>query len=727
MIFEKIKTAYNAAKDFGFQWTFRRLYYEFQLRSGHHQRSMPKRAWKAAELQSWLKKEYNPNNIFAEWSKNCPPFLFSVNDKEQLGAAMKQLYRAHPDWLKGLDHLDINKPRYFTKLNYDVSFPDIWFTNPFLNPPVKCDPNKHWSAYPVYSKSYEDIKFIWEYGRFSIVFDLVRSYFLNGDESLAEQFWTLVESWIDNNPPNTGPHWKCGQETSLRLMAWYFGLYAFKDTPATTPERFAKFLGAVGAQANRISLDLNYSFLQHSNHAVSEGLGLYATALLFPQLEGAEKWKKRGKEILEDRVLFLIRPDGTYFQKSHNYLRFILHGYLFVLALAEKHQDEFSDRLKNRLSAALEYLKTVLDEQSGQTPNFGSNDGALVLPLNSCDLTDYRSVVAAFHYYLHREKLFDNGPWHEDLLWLFGHQTIDKQIVPESTMKAASSVKYDEYGIYVLRNAVSWAFMHAESYRDRPAHADALHLDLWWKGLNICVDPGTYLYYGHQPWYDTYRHTKAHNTVCIDNKDQMDRAYRFTWGNWHKCQLNQWKTDSDIQIMELEQHGYMRLDDPVMHRRAVVCLDQEYWLVIDDLIGQQDHDLKLHWLFNDFPFENTANHIDFQTPKGTFSFSAECCEQETTLDITKGDPKQGIWGLRSNYYGILESAVSVHLSYNGQLPVRLVSCFGPQGWNLQITNAGEAFQLKTQTGTHLIELKKKGKSQIIQNIKNLYFDSSSAL
>ncbi|MEM8907980.1 MAG: alginate lyase family protein, partial [Bacteroidota bacterium] len=611
----------------------------------------------------------------------------------------------------------IHRPRYFTKLHYEAEFPAIWFTNPFLNPPVQCIADKHWSDYPMYDKQYEDLKFIWEYGRFSNVFDMVRSYFLTGDDSLPEQYWTLIESWIDHNPPNTGPHWKCGQETSLRLMAWYFGLFAFKNHPATTPERFTKFLAAVAVQADRVSKDLNYSYLQHSNHAVSEGLGLYATALLFPQLQLAEEWKKRGKAILENRVLFLVRPDGTYYQKSHNYLRFILHAYLYVLALAEVHKDTFSDTLKQRLDAALSYLKSVLDERSGRVPNYGSNDGALVLPLNSCDLTDYRSVVAALHYYLHREKCFASGPWHEDLLWLFGTKALDPVQTPAVDLPVAKSMKYDRHGIYLLRTTDSWAFMHAESFRDRPAHADALHLDLWWKGLNICVDPGTYLYYGHQPWFDAFRHTRAHNTIEVDGKDQMERAYRFTWGKWHTCRLNQWLVDQKYPRMELEQHGYHRLSDPVTHRRAVICVEEQYWLVIDDLLGTAQHRATLHWLLNDFPFQHEGSSLHLDTPAGPFHLSVQLCEETATpLEIIQGDPKKNTFGLRSNYYGWLETGISVRLHHEGVLPIRLVSCFGPKGWNLDI-NRPTLWQLQTPQGHYQLELGPKGTSPIIQAIK----------
>ncbi|MEM9820069.1 MAG: heparinase II/III-family protein, partial [Bacteroidota bacterium] len=251
--------------------------------------------------------------------------------------------------------------------------------------------------------------------------------------------------------------------------------------------------------------------------------------------------------------------------------------------------------------------------------------------------------------------------------------------------------------------------------RDRPAHADALHLDLWWQGLNICVDPGTYLYYGHQPWFDCFRHTRVHNTVCVDDQDQMDRAYRFTWGNWHSCQLNHWQTEAPIQSMELEHHGYQRLSDPVTHRRAVLLIQGLYWIIIDDLLGNASHDLCLHWLLNDFPEQRQGNKIHLNTSEGFYSISVhQCHAPDHQFELIKGDPKKDIFGLRANYYGYLEKAMSLRLFSKGQLPIRYISCFGPQGWKVQGIETGTDLLFTNNEMQHRIALNPIGQNQILK-------------
>ena len=73
------------------------------------------------------------------------------------------------------------------------------------------------------------------------------------------------------------------------------------------------------------------------------------------------------------------------------------------------------------------------------------------------------------------------------------------------------------------------AFIHTAHYTDRPSHADQLHVDLWHKGLNIALDPGTYRYAAEPPWENALSSTKAHNTLTINHRDQMLRAGRFLW------------------------------------------------------------------------------------------------------------------------------------------------------------------------------------------------------
>ncbi len=113
------------------------------------------------------------------------------------------------------------------------------------------------------------------------------------------------------------------------------------------------------------------------------------------------------------------------------------------------------------------------------------------MPLNTCDYSDFRHVIAAGHYQTNRSRLYEAGPWEEDMLWLFGEESIkaDMQQVERNSFAAR------EGGYYTLRGERAFAITRCTAYRYRPAQADMLHMDLWWRGVNVACDPGSYLYY----------------------------------------------------------------------------------------------------------------------------------------------------------------------------------------------------------------------------------------
>ena len=71
-----------------------------------------------------------------------------------------------------------------------------------------------------------DLKFIFEPSIFLFVYPLVRAYALSGDERFPQVFWKVLEDWAAHSPPMSGPQWICGQECSLRILAWSFALMA---------------------------------------------------------------------------------------------------------------------------------------------------------------------------------------------------------------------------------------------------------------------------------------------------------------------------------------------------------------------------------------------------------------------------------------------------------------------------------------------------------------------
>jgi hypothetical protein len=144
----------------------------------------------------------------------------------------------------------------------------------------------------------------------------------------------------------------------------------------------------------------------------------------------------------------------------------------------------------------------------------------------------------------------------------------------------------------------------------------------------------------------------VHNTVTVDDRDQMKMVSRFTWTDWARGKVlrhgeNLWQGEHD---------GYK----PVTHKRTVMALKGDRWLVVDHLEGRQIHHYTLHWLLNDFPYEKQEDLILLSIDSMKYKIQVGLVEGKPTFSVVRGDPNS-TRGWRSRYYGDKELAISAML------------------------------------------------------------------
>lgn len=660
---------------------------------------MPAYSWKDRPLKTWLKRGIpSKPEAYAQWRKqNSPKFLFDSARPEQSDSAVAGEVSNDRPWnprpaIDEAERILNGELKYFAHKFFRTGFPPDWHKDPSSG--KKLASNRHWSE--TSDDGDGDIKFIWEASRFSMVYPLIRAYASTRDEKFAEVFWTLLESWAESNSPNTGANWMDGQEAALRLMAWAFGYYQFSNSPSATPERIAQFTVLVAAHAERIHENIDYAISTHSNHTISEAFGLWMVGLVFPELKDAEKYRILGRGLLEQEAASQIFPDGGYSMYSINYHRFILHIYFLTIRLGELNQSPRAapSLVLKRASASIAFLSELIDPSTGEIPVYGSNDGALVLPLNNCDFTDYRPLLQLGAYITQKAFLFDPGPWDEDVFWFYGADSIFRK--EKAALSKSPQSSFPDAGLYILRGTDSKAMIRCTDFRSRPSHADQLHVDLWLNGVNIACDAGTYLYSGEGIWQNGLAHTLVHNTVTVDHQDQMKMLTRFTWTNWSKGNVIR----HDANVWQGEHHGYKRLTDPVSHKRTVLSLQENRWLVVDHLEGNQPHHFALHWLLRDLPYEQHDKSILLSLDSWKYKVQAGLVEEKSTFSLVRGDPNS-TRGWRSQYYGDKEPAISLMLETD-QPRATFWTFFGLEQDKIQIE--GETFKLLSAELTTSIDL-----------------------
>lgn len=446
---------------------------------------------------------------------------------------------------------------------------------------------KHWTKFRV--NAGEDIKFIWEPGRFGWAFTLGRAYLATGDERYAAAFWSYWEVFTASNPVNCGPNWQSGQEVALRLIALLYALQVFSKSSHSTQERTDHLLQAIVDHSNRIPPTLIYARAQDNNHLISEACGLLLAGTALPDNPRAVSWRQTGIRWLEYAFRKQFEADGSYIQHSMNYHRMVLQLALLALTGASKTGKHFSSEVMANLAAGTRWLIAQMDAQSGDTPNLGNNDGALVLPLAASSFRDHRPTAQAAAAAFLGAAVLPAGSWDELAAWL----GIDVGSHPDAAQEITS------LGVKRLGSSTEWGTLRAVHYRSRPAHADQLHVELWFHGGNVLCDAGTYAYSLLPPWDNSLVHSRSHNTVTIDGKDPMLRAGRFLWLRWDQAR---W-VEEDCRlpkILTAEHYGYQRKG--LSHKRSLEWIKPGQWEVtdwVDPLRKSGEHRLTLRWLVMD--------------------------------------------------------------------------------------------------------------------------------
>lgn len=396
--------------------------------------------------------------------------------------------------------------------------PPNWFDNPFSTAPQP-DATRDWWRVPDFGTG--DIKGLWELSRMDWAVAWATTAAC-GDAPALERLNLWLADWADCNPPYRGPNWKCGQEASIRVMhlvvaAWVLG----QDR---TPE--VSLIDLLRAHLQRIAPTMSYAIGQQNNHGTSEAAALFiGGSFLAGRDPRADAWARKGRRWLEERAATLIEPDGSFSQYSVTYHRVMLDTYSLAEAW-RRHRGlpEFSERLRERLAVATDWLWTMTDATSGDAPNIGANDGARLLQLTGTDYRDFRPSVQLAATLFRGADAFGPGPWSTPLRWL--------GVADGKPGDAPSSKSFDQGGYHILRNVSTMAVLRYPRFRFRPSQADALHVDLWHNGINLLRDAGTYSY--NAEGAEWFAGTAAHNTIAFDGRDQMPRLGRFLFGDWLK-------------------------------------------------------------------------------------------------------------------------------------------------------------------------------------------------
>ncbi|HET6703059.1 MAG TPA: heparinase II/III family protein, partial [Gemmatimonadaceae bacterium] len=524
--------------------------------------------------------------------------------------------------------------------------PDEWNVDPETGYRYESVP---WFRIP-HSAGGADIKDAWEPGRFAWAYDLARGWMLTRNDRYAQAFWTALERFRSGCPPYRGVQWACGQETAIRALALLWCEESLAEAPATTPARQAMLRQMLYWSGFRIADALDYAVSQRNNHGISECTGLIAIGGRFRGADDvAEGWWRDARRALELQIQDQFARDGWYTQHSFTYLRVALDQLVHAERTLRHTGDALSAPAAERVRAAVRLLGTVIDQDTGDVPNHGANDGAFVLPLTTRGFRDFRPSLTAAAATFHVPLPPAVRPDGETLAWLDADP-------PPSAESERPRVVVGESGWVDARVEGTRIFARAGTYRSRPSHIDTMHVDIWVDGAPVAVDAGTYRYVG--PWSRALADERAHNTVTIDGWPMAERGPRFLWLRWPRGAIASFRDARDVVTIEMLNESWR--DAGIEHRRT--CrLTHDGVTVLDEvsLAPGATARVGVHWLLD-----------------GGREDALVLASVPTDVEVIRGD-EHSPHGWIADSYAVRRPATSVRLTTrDAATRVRFASGFG---------------------------------------------------
>jgi asparagine synthase (glutamine-hydrolysing) len=591
----------------------------------------------------------------------------------------------------------------FGRWEGDYGHPLDWHLNPTNG--QRWNPAAHWSDALRDAGRVGDVKLTWEAARFPQAFHLARAaaFFPHERDLHWETFSSQVEGFIRDNPYPLGVHWYSNQEAVIRLNAWLFALSAFAglgcDTTALC-EAASRHAAQVGHHTEH---EIAYAERAvYNNHLVAEALGLFLLGWMRRDRPEARRWLERGRALLDEQADRQFYPDGGYINLSHNYHRVVIQDYL--LAWRYLRADGAADLpppWRRALTSSLDFLVAHQNPADGRLPNQGANDGSLPRVLSTCDFSDFRPTLQALSLTLRGERLYPDGPWDEEAAWLLGPAALDAPL----REPARRSVRFPHTGYAVLRSGAdegTFATFRCGSVRDRFGQIEMLHLDAFWRGENVLVDGGTYLYNDQPEWHDHFMRTESHNTVGVDGRDQMLHFRRFKFLYPTAARVVRFEVGRGYTRAVGEHTGYARHPGGCVHRRGVLLLDDGTTLVVDRVSGEGEHTARLHWLGGPYPHtaDEARGAMTLHTPKGDYEVAVfERTGRSLAATVVRGqsDPPRG-WLARS--YGVKEPVPSLAVERRAAGAVEFVTVLG--AGPLAVCVEGDRWTVRTAHATHTL-------------------------
>lgn len=414
---------------------------------------------------------------------------------------------------------------------------------------------------------------------------LAKAYQLtNDDRYFYEWQYEMVDFAEDILPVSDDAPWfvRRGMETFYRCIRLTNVLPYFIDHENFDTKTLLYFLTSFHLQAEHIRT----VYSEDGNHLLGELTTVLQNGANFPEFKKATEWTEEALRIIPERMFVDIYPDGMNNELVFNYHSFYMELFSDAYLLFKEYDylDKIPTEFYERLVKMAEvYTYHIFPDYS--ISQFG----------------DSKKPVDA-------SKIFNNlvSRYAPDLPY-FDFISSKGEI---GTPPPKTTVAYPISGFYAFRT--NWTedaiFMSMKNNPNYSWHSqlDNQSFELYAYGRNFMIDSGSYMYNSDDPiemgWRNWFRSSKVHQTLTLDNEDMKIASKHIFW-----------KHSDDLTCLVNENKSY----DNLNHRRITLFIDNKYFLIYDEALGDAAGDVRIHFQLSPMDFKANEKELKISSSNKT--------------------------------------------------------------------------------------------------------------
>lgn len=373
-----------------------------------------------------------------------------------------------------------------------------------------------------------------------------------GSERYFQKTRDITESFIDTGTAKVYS-WDDAHGVAFRTMMLVNVWWKLRAAGELPGELSDKILATLEDHGDFLLNPDNYE--DDYNHAITQSAALLVLAENFPDLENASIWKETAIRRIEISLSSIIDPNGVLIENSPYYHFYVLEKYWEIYEYTQRNGIEMSENFIETIDNMVTFSTYIL------TPD-------LTIPLLGA--SSPRSFVRSGEYAVmaERDEAFD---------YVLTRGT-------EGEKPSASSILFPSSGMAILRSG--WGTDRAYEdeahlvfdtgpYRTDHSDFDVLTFSLFSHGTPIIRDSGLFTYEEYHSLYEYFHGTRGHNTIMVDNTSQPTGS----------GEVQPLKEDGTVRIASANHTLY----PGVSHARAIVMLDNDTFIIIDDIESDDEH------------------------------------------------------------------------------------------------------------------------------------------